>query len=50
MIEIDLLLKNVRELINPADKTVVRGHDLNSIRISKDVWIGGAGDKIVFYR
>ncbi len=48
MIEIDFLIKNVKELINPANKNVVRGKDLNSIRISKDVWIGGAGDRISF--
>lgn len=48
MIEIDLLIKNVKELVNPADDTFVRGQSLNSIKVSKNVWIGSTGEKISF--
>ncbi|MCK4889544.1 MAG: imidazolonepropionase, partial [Candidatus Aminicenantes bacterium] len=48
MIEIDLLIKNVKELVNPASDVVVRGQDLNSIRISRDLWIGSTGEIITF--
>jgi len=48
MIEIDFLVKNVKELVNPVNKSFVRGNDLNSIRISRGVWIGCTGDKISF--
>ncbi len=48
MIEIDLLIKNVKELVNPASDVVVRGQDLNSIRISKDLWIASTGEIITF--
>ncbi len=48
MIKIDLLVKNIKELVNPAHDTVVRGGDLNSIRISHDVWLGAVGEQIAF--
>jgi len=48
MIEIDLLVKNVKELVNPASDEVVRGRDLNSIRISRGLWIGSTGEIITF--
>ncbi len=48
MIEIDLLIKNVKELVNPASDEVVRGKTLNSIRISRGLWIGSTGEIITF--
>ena len=48
MIEIDLLVKNVKELVNPASDEVVRGRSLNSIRISRDLWIGSTGEIVTF--
>lgn len=48
MIKIDLLIKNIKELVNPAHDKVVRGKDLNSIRVSHDVWLGAAGESIAF--
>ena len=48
MIEINLLIKNIRELVNPAADRVVRGNDLNSIRVSHDVWLGAVGEDIAF--
>ncbi|HDP95263.1 MAG TPA: imidazolonepropionase [Candidatus Aminicenantes bacterium] len=48
MTEITLLIRNVRELVNPAHDTVVRGGRLNSLRLSRDVWIGAQGEHIRF--
>lgn len=48
MIEITLLVKNIRELVNPARDDVVRGMDLNSIRVSRQVWLGASGENIAF--
>ncbi len=48
MIEIDLLVKNVKELVNPANDKFVRGSDLNTIRISRNLWIGSTGERITF--
>lgn len=48
MIEVELLIKNIKELVNPASDTVVRGKDLNSIRVSKNVWLGSSGETISF--
>lgn len=48
MIDITLLIRNIRELVNPADDTVVRGGRLNSLRLSRDVWIGAQGEYIRF--
>ncbi len=48
MIILDILIKNIKELINPANNKFVRGQDLNSIRILKNVWIGGKDGKTVF--
>ncbi len=48
MIILDILIKSIKELINPANHKLVRGHDLNSIRILKNVWIGGKDGKIIF--
>ncbi|MEN8153605.1 MAG: imidazolonepropionase [Acidobacteriota bacterium] len=48
MVEVDLLIKNIKELVNPAHDRVVRGKDLNSIRVSRDVWLGSTGEAISF--
>ncbi|MCK4942571.1 MAG: imidazolonepropionase, partial [Candidatus Aminicenantes bacterium] len=48
MIEINILIKNIKALVNPARNTVVRGNDLNSIKISHDVWLGASGEFISF--
>ena len=48
MIEISLLLKNIKSLVNPAGNSVVRGKELNSIKISHDVWLGASGENISF--
>ena len=48
MIQIDLLVKNIKELINPAGDSVVRGCELNAIRVSNNVWLGAVGENIAF--
>lgn len=48
MIDISLLIRNVRELVNPADDRLVRGGRLNSLRLSRNVWIGAQGEDIRF--
>jgi imidazolonepropionase len=48
MIKIDLLIRNIKELVNPAHDRVVRGKDLNSIKVSHNVWLGAAGEHIAF--
>ncbi len=48
MIEINILIKNIKELVNPANDSVVRGGELNSIRVSHNVWIGATGEDITF--
>jgi len=48
MIEIDLLIKNIKELVNPSNDRVVRGADLNSIKVSRNVWLGAIGEIIAF--
>lgn len=48
MIKIDILIKNIKELVNPAHDEVVRGKDLNSIKVSHNVWLGAAGEYISF--
>lgn len=48
MIDITLLIRNVRELVNPADDNVVRGGRLNSLRLSRNAWIGAQGEFIRF--
>jgi len=48
MIEINLLIKNIKELVNPAADTVVRGDGLNSIKVSHGVWLGAVGEDIAF--
>lgn len=48
MIQVDLLIKNIKEMVNPADDTVVRGSELNAVKVSHDVWLGSAGENIVF--
>ncbi len=48
MIEINLLIKNIKELVNPADDRVVRGNTLNSIKVSHNVWLGAVGEDIAF--
>lgn len=48
MIEVNILIKNIKELVNPANDSVVRGGELNSIRVSHNVWIGATGEDIAF--
>jgi len=48
MIEIDLLLKNIKQLVNPAADDAVRGQWLNSLRLLENVWLGGRGETINF--
>ncbi|MCU0288641.1 MAG: imidazolonepropionase [Acidobacteria bacterium] len=48
MIQVDLLVKNIKELVNPAGDTVVRGSELNAVRVSQNVWLGAAGENIAF--
>lgn len=48
MIEVNILIKNIKELVNPANDSVVRGEELNSIRVSHNVWIGATGEDIAF--
>ena len=48
MIEVDLVIENVKELVNPANNSVVRGNELNAIRVSHNVWIGATGEFITF--
>lgn len=48
MIKIDLLVKNIKELVNPAGDSVVRGSELNAVRVSNNVWLGAVGENIVF--
>jgi imidazolonepropionase len=46
--EINLLIKNIKELVNPANDQVVRGGDLNAIRVSHNVWLGAVGEDLAF--
>lgn len=46
--EIDLLVKNIKELVNPSNDHVVRGNSLNSIRLSHKVCIASSGENIAF--
>ncbi|NIM11230.1 MAG: imidazolonepropionase [Candidatus Aminicenantes bacterium] len=46
--EIDVLIKNIKELVNPANDNMVRGNDLNTIRVSHNVWLGAVGETIAF--
>ncbi len=48
MIELTLLVKNIKELVNPANDLLVRGGDLNSLRTSHNVWLGATGETITF--
>ncbi len=48
MIKIDLLVKNIKELVNPAGDSVVRGSELNAIRVSNNVWLGAVAENIAF--
>ncbi|MCP4157722.1 MAG: imidazolonepropionase [bacterium] len=48
MIRVDVLVKNIKELVNPANDTVVRGGELNTIRVSHNVWLGATGEDISF--
>jgi len=48
MIKVDLLVKNIREIVNPADDRVVRGGKLNSLRVSRGGWLGATGERISF--
>lgn len=48
MIDINLLVKDIKCLVNPADNHVVRGKRLNSLRISHGVWLGASGENISF--
>ncbi len=48
MIEITTLIKNIKELVSPADDQVVRGSELNAIKVSHNVWLGASGENITF--
>ncbi len=48
MIEIDLLVKNIKELVNPSSDHFTRGKELNSIRRSENVWIGATGELVTY--
>jgi imidazolonepropionase len=48
MIEINILIKNVKELINSPNDRLVRGNDLNSLKVSHNVWLGATGEYITF--
>lgn len=48
MKQVDLLVKNIKELVNPAGDSVVRGGDLNAVKVSHDVWLAAQGEDIVF--
>ncbi len=46
--KIDILIKNIKELVNPANDQVVRGRDLNTVRLSRNLWLGASGEIITF--
>jgi len=46
--EINILIKNIKELVNPATDSVVRGNKLNTIRVSHHVWLGATSENIAF--
>ncbi len=48
MMQIDVLVKNIKELVNPADDTVVRGSELNAVKVSHNIWLGATGENITF--
>jgi len=48
MIEVDLLVKNARQLINPASDDRARGTAMNSLRVSDNAWLAAAGETISF--
>jgi len=48
MISVSLLVKDIGELINPADDCLVRGNRLGDLRISHQVWLAADGERIVF--
>ncbi len=48
MIPVSLLVRDISELINPADDWVVRGVRLGDLRISRQVWLAADGERIVF--
>jgi imidazolonepropionase len=48
MIQINVLVKNIKELVNPGKDTVIRGSELNAIKISHNVWLGATGENITF--
>jgi len=48
MIKLDLLIRDIKELVNPAHDQVVRGRSLKNLRISNNVWLGSTGSKITF--
>lgn len=48
MIPIDLLIKDIKELVNPAADTVVRGGELNAVKVSRGAWLGASGENIAF--
>ncbi len=48
MISVTLLVKNIGELVNPADDWLVRGKRLGGLRISRQVWLAADGETIVF--
>jgi imidazolonepropionase len=48
MISVDLLVKNIGQLVNPADDRVARGDAANQLRVARNVCVAGAGERIAF--
>lgn len=48
MIAVDLLIRNIRQLVNPAGDGPVRGRAMNSLRVLENVWLGAKGEVINF--
>ncbi len=48
MIAVDLLVQNIRQLVNPADDQAVRGPALSALRLQEHVWLAARGETIVF--
>lgn len=48
MIRVDLLVRNIRQLVNPAADQEVRGRELNRLRLLENGWVAARGEEIVF--
>ncbi len=47
-LKVDLLIKNINQLINPANDFMVRGSQMCSLRLAKNIWLASIGEEIVF--